>query len=182
MYFLGFTLQKASENGIICWKIVWIGGFAVKPNHSVERQQLVINLMNTVRKATIAHGKYLGTQREYLHGERLYMREAHFIIEIGLENQPTISELAERMNVTSGAISQLATRMEKKGFVYRVAAAEDKRKSILMLTEKGCTLYAEHNAYDQEKYSKIAKRLADYSDDQLLLFMDFEQKILEMFS
>ncbi len=49
----------------------------------------------------------------------MYMREVHFVIELGAMGTPTMSEMAQRLNVTQGAVTQMAARMEKKGYVTR---------------------------------------------------------------
>lgn len=146
-----------------------------------KRLQTVKTLFENIRSVTTAHGKFLASEREYLGGDKLYMREAHFVIAIGIGEPPTMSELAEKLDVTAGAVSQLTQRMEDKGYVKRFRLQDDKRKSIVVLTDKGEKLYHEHQAYDNDKYLQITEMLSKYSDEELQLFIQFEQKISNMF-
>lgn len=147
----------------------------------MERAKIVRLLIENIRSVTLAHGKFLSSEREYLGGEKLYMREAHFVIAIGLNEPPTMSELAEKLDVTPGAVSQLAQRMEDKGYVKRFRLDDDKRKSVVVLTDKGEKLYHEHKVYDNDKYLEITELLSEYSQEELQLFVQLEQTIAHMF-
>lgn len=145
----------------------------------MERQETdrIRELMAAVRSVTDAHEKYLSRARDYLDGEKLYMREAHFAIAVGHSGEVTMSELAHQLEITPGAVSQLAQRMEKKGYVERVTCAEDKRKNIVRLTEKGRALYEAHEVYDRAQYQVIARSLARYTPEQLDLFIEIEREL-----
>jgi DNA-binding MarR family transcriptional regulator len=47
------------------------------------------------------------------------------------------SDLAERLGMTRGAISKLATRLEAKALIARASAGPDRRFQMLALTEQG---------------------------------------------
>lgn len=140
-----------------------------------HRIQLIEQLVSENRKTAIAHTQYIACNREYAPGESLYMREVHFIVAVGLGDGKTMSELADTLEVTAGAVSQLAARMEKKGYVVRMKAAEDKRQTIARLTEKGIALYKEHTEYDRENYRKISEILREFSDEELKKILHYEQ-------
>lgn len=142
-----------------------------------RRIQLIEQLVSENRKTAIAHTQYIACHREYAPGESLYMREVHFIVAVGLGDGKTMSELADTLEVTAGAVSQLAARMEKKGYVMRMKSAGDKRQTIARLTEKGIALYKEHTEYDQENYRKISEVLCDFSDEELKKILHYEQII-----
>ena len=72
---------------------------------------------------------------------------------VGPEGGLTMGELASRMGITQGAVSQLAARLERKGYLLRSKSAQDRRQTVATLTEKGKRLCAEHIAYDVESFS-----------------------------
>lgn len=146
-----------------------------------DRPELVRALIAAVRSVSAAHEKYSSRPREYLDGEILYMREAHFAIAVGEVGQAPMHQLAERMEITPGAVSQLAQRMENKGYVERVTCQEDKRKNLVRLTPKGQQLYEAHNRYDRERYRELAQTLSRYTPEQLALFIDFEETLCALF-
>lgn len=141
------------------------------------RLRLVCELMEEKRKTTLVYSQYLAKNREYAPGEQLYMREVHFVMAIGPGEGHTMSELAARMEVTQGAVSQLAARMEKKGFVRRDKTAGDKRQTVATLTPKGEALYREHTLYDRDHYQQINEMLMGFSEAELLRFQEYERLI-----
>lgn len=46
-------------------------------------------------------------------------------------------DLAEGLYITKGAITKAVTKLEKNGWIIREKSKEDKRKYVLILTEKG---------------------------------------------
>ncbi|WP_418973287.1 MarR family winged helix-turn-helix transcriptional regulator [Allofournierella sp.] len=138
------------------------------------RLELVRALIQEKRKTTLAYSQYLAKNREYAPGEQLYMREVHFVIAVGPGEGHTMSELAEKLDVTQGAVSQLAARMEKKGFVQRRKAAGDRRQTVATLTAKGEALYREHTLYDRARYQEISEMLGRFSERELRRLWEYE--------
>ena len=100
---------------------------------------------------------------------------------VGLGAPQTMSELAQKLNVTPGAVSQIAARLEKKGYLLRAPGRGDRRQSLASLTEKGAALYREHSKYDRVRYESICRCFAQYSDEQLRLFEQYEETMTEIF-
>lgn len=117
---------------------------------------------------------------EYTAGDKLYMREAHFVIAIGPGEGRTMSEIAREMNVTQGAVSQIASRLEKKGYVCRRKNEENKRQIIAFLTEKGEQFYTEHQRYDESMHRQMDEiALNRFNEEELQCIFEYEQ-IMEM--
>ena len=146
-----------------------------------SQTKLIGELLIAVRNMSAAYEKYSSRPREYLAGETLYMREAHFAIAVGQADQAPMHELARQLEITPGAVSQLAQRMENKGYVERVTCEEDKRKNLVRLTPKGEQLYQAHKRYDEERHREMAARLSHYTPEQLTLFISFAEQLAEMF-
>jgi DNA-binding MarR family transcriptional regulator len=77
-----------------------------------------------------------------------------FVIRAVDAEQPTITRLAEMLDVTKQSASALADEAERAGFVERVAAASDRRSRRLRLTAKGrrvrATALAASNKLERE--------------------------------
>lgn len=147
-----------------------------------KRLELIDTLMHEKRRTSLAHTQYLSCNREYTEGEHLFMREVHFVVAVGPGSGKTMTQLAEALDVTRSAVSQLASRMEKKGYVMRLQSAEDKRQIITVLTEKGEALYAEHTAYDTANYQKISDLFSSFSDEDLSKFVEYEKLVRQCFT
>lgn len=147
----------------------------------MDRIQLIENLLIEKRKATMEHSHYLTTVREYDEKEKLYMREVHFVSEIGPTGKLTMSELAAKLDITQGAVSQLAGRLEKKQYIIRERSAEDSRRIVVSLTEKGRELYEHHVKYDLKNHQLMSERLEMYSDEDLERLITYEKVMQTLF-
>lgn len=133
----------------------------------MERTALVAQLINEKHRATLAHMAYLSNPREYAPGKELYMREVHFLMAVSTEEATTASDLAAALDVTLGAVSQMAARLEGKGFITRTKDPRDKRQTLVTLTDTGKDLRERHRAYDDACFEEISTLFSQYSDEDI---------------
>jgi MarR family transcriptional regulator, lower aerobic nicotinate degradation pathway regulator len=62
------------------------------------------------------------------------------VLAILRDREPTMAQLAEHLGLDRSTISGLVDRAEKRGLVRRVAHAQDRRSSHVVLTEAGHAL------------------------------------------
>ncbi len=85
--------------------------------------------------------------------------EIHTIDAIGCDHAILMSELAAKLNVTKGAITQLADKLEKKGAIQRSPHPTDKRAMLLSLTNIGVLAYKEQNEVRSYFYTLLANQM-----------------------
>lgn len=68
---------------------------------------------------------------------KLTSRQLYCIELISNLRNPSLTELAERMNIAKASISVMIDRLEKNKFVYKVASDNDRRTSHVHLTKEG---------------------------------------------
>jgi DNA-binding MarR family transcriptional regulator len=82
-----------------------------------------------------------------------------FVIRAVAAEQPTITRLAELLDVTKQSASGLADEAERAGFIERVTAPDDRRSRHLRLTAKGekvrATALATSDAIEGELVSAL---------------------------
>lgn len=141
----------------------------------MERLNLFKRFLDEKHETTVVHQHYLNTMREYAPNTNLYMREIHFLTAIDPGTSVSVSELAEKMEVTLGAASQMASKLEIKGFLYRTPDPADKRRTMVSLTEAGERMYAEHLEYDRDSLKRIERMFQDYSDEEMERIIEAER-------
>lgn len=87
--------------------------------------------------------------RDYGTDTPLHNSEIHMIKEIKNSKGSHISEIARKLDVTRGAVSQIIMKLEKKGFVRKEMVSENQLKLVPVLTEKGETADSNHNRYHE---------------------------------
>lgn len=96
----------------------------------------------------------------------LTIKEMHAIDAITLHSQLTSSEVAKKLHLTPGTMTNTADRLVKKGYVERVKDDSDRRVIRLALTRKGRVLCRAYRAY----HNMMAKSfLNGMSDDELVI-------------
>ena len=94
------------------------------------------------------------------HGVLLYASEVHCIDVAGRYPDENVSQIAVRLGVTKGAVSQTAKKLEEKGYLARVNREGDKKTVLLQLTDRGWEAFEWHRMYHESVNHKIAGELA----------------------
>jgi len=129
-----------------------------------------------------AVNRFLEKPRRYAEADDLYMREVHFVVAVGPDRSPSMSEMAQQLGVTQGAVTQMVTRLEKKGYLFRTKDGRDKRVTTVTLTGKGKELCAQHILYDRKEYARTRDLLSEFSDEELERFIRYEHLVQEIFT
>lgn len=82
-----------------------------------------------------------------------------------------LTDIAEQLEVSHSAVSQLVTSLKKKGLVNTAPCADDGRRQLVMLTEKGEALLQEV----QPVWEAITRAMADVTRESKLLLESISQ-------
>ena len=75
----------------------------------------------------------------------LSSRQLYYLDEIYHLEQPTLTELAEKIDVSKPSATALVYKLENSGYIKKIRSDEDKRSFHIMLTVKGKKLAALHD-------------------------------------
>lgn len=140
----------------------------------MDRIALFQQLLDEKHNTTMVHEHYLNTLREYAPGTNLYMREMHFLMAANPKHPVSITDLAQKLEVTLGAASQMATKLGKKGLVIRCPDPKDRRRTMVSLTKEGICLYREHMEYDRKSLGIISNLFQNFSDEDVKRLIEAE--------
>jgi len=93
---------------------------------------------------------------EYSHGEAKMLRFLHQV-----RDGFTAGELSERMGVSTARIAMILNSLEKKDLIHRAGDAQDRRKVVVLLTERGRILGREKHEKLLRYTSKFLQRLGE---------------------
>lgn len=111
--------------------------------------------------------RYYGTD------EQLFEAEIHMIKSIKENEGIHVTGLAQLLEVTKGAVSQIVMRLEKKGMVIKKKDASNQSRLILRLTPKGETAYVNHEKLHQEFDDLISEILKNTPQEKIAFLTDF---------
>jgi len=147
-----------------------------------ERLDTIRRILGERQRSSRAFVQYMNKAHDYQQENALYMREAHCIIVIGPGEGKTMSQIAQELSVTHGAVSQIAGRLEKKGYLLRQKDPANRRQTIAKLTPLGEAFYQQHLHYDSQEFAAIdQKYLSIFSLEQLQQILDYEKRMTQHF-
>jgi DNA-binding MarR family transcriptional regulator len=92
------------------------------------------------------------------------------------QHQPiSLKVLAAELHLTPGAITQLVESAVQAGYVTRSEGNEDRRITVVSLTEAGTKVLKQ---LEQMKQTLLAKVVADLDDEELAVYLRVQQKML----
>ena len=101
-------------------------------------------------------------------GIKLSMNEIHILEAIKNETEPTMSNLARRLRVTTGTLTTNIDRLVAKNFVTRYQEESDRRKVLVKLTEPAYDILKEHDLFHNEMIDSLFLDM-NLDEDELLI-------------
>ncbi len=117
----------------------------------------MVNKYNALEKVPARHG----TRHNLCHSER------HMLDKIGDNTGMNVTEFAAAAGVTKGAISQLVTKLEKKGIVRRYKKSTNDKEVFLELTKSGQEVYKKHKKINERTIQPLNEELSKHSDEEV---------------
>lgn len=153
-----------------------------------EAEKTKLDLMKELivekRKATLAHIQYLFTRNLLLYKEdSLHTNEARLLFLIAPGEGKKMSQLSNALRVSQGAVSQMARRLEFKGYITRARDKHNQRVVYARLSPKGETYYNDHMDYQLVRFDPDNIAVLDqYSEEELKIISRYEQHMAGLFS
>lgn len=105
--------------------------------------------------------------------EDLFEAEIHMIRDIKENEGIHVTGLAEKLNVTKGAVSQILKKLEKKGMIVKERDASNQSRLALYLTPKGEKAYLFHERLHEDFDGMVESVLDDATPEEVNFLKDF---------
>lgn len=134
-------------------------------------QQLFEN-MNAVKRSMHGQLQALDKRMPIPHAQQ------ELLLTIRTLQPVTFKQLAERLYLTPGAVSQLAQGLEEHELIIRKTDPADRRKQLLHISKKGTKLLQ-----DMEKRRRkfMETILTELSDEELQIWLRIQQKMIKQY-
>lgn len=101
----------------------------------------------------------------------LTLPQMHTLEILGAFGNLRMKELAQKMGITTGALTVLVDRLERQGLVTRKPHETDRRSIRVGLTEAGDRHFQEHHALHTRLTHELVASLAPQEADALLMIL-----------
>lgn len=106
--------------------------------------------------------------RDFGSGDRLYVSEIHAIHAIGSNPEINMTQLAELLGVTRGAISQIVKRLVYKRYIARYKVRNNKEVN-LRLSDKGYLIFQQYEKFEKDRFGFAEKLYENASKEDINL-------------
>lgn len=146
--------------------------------HEHTSKEMIDNMYNAIGSHTndvyrfvIKYVQHFNKKRDYGTGDMLNEVETHIITAIADNPGITITSLTNIWGTGLSALSQMITKLEKRGFVERKKLEGNAKNNCLFVTEHGQKISNAHKLHDIELITKSMKKITDkYSTQELDTF------------
>lgn len=101
-------------------------------------------------------------------GIKLSMKEVHILEAVRSAKEPTMSNIASKLRITTGTLTTAIDRLVAKKFVERYQEESDRRKVLIRLTDCAHEVLKEHDLFHNEMIDEIFEDL-NIDEDEVLL-------------
>ncbi len=109
----------------------------------------------------------------------LYQSEIHLIDAIEPGEGIMASNLARKMGITNGAVTQMADKLVKKRLLVKQKRPGNRKEVYLTLTAEGETAYHSHLRFHEELNSKLTAYLDSLKPEEMAVLTNFVKIIDE---
>lgn len=143
----------------------------------MTKQEAFINIGETFNRIINKFTSIEKKPRDFGTGDLLYPSEIHNIEIIGRNPGINITNLAKKLGVTKGAVSQIVNKLERKNLVEKFRDSDNEKEIMLRLQKKGEIAFNGHENFHAKFYSEIMDEVDDMTPEQIQFFQSILDKI-----
>ncbi|HPJ13367.1 MAG TPA: MarR family transcriptional regulator [Caldisericia bacterium] len=115
--------------------------------------------------------------RNYGTDTPLHLAEIHMIKAIKEHPDIHVTALADILNITKGAVSQMLRKLEKKDMVSKTFDPANQSRVLLTLTPKGETAYYYHEKLHGDFHTLVMNSIHEFSTENASIIQTFLTKL-----
>ena len=146
----------------------------------MDTGNLVRRLTDAADRFQQAIASYYAELHDYGTGELYTSTEVHLVTRIEENPGITAAKIAEQTCRTKSAVSQMVSKLEAKGLIYREKDPNNGKQQFLFVTEKGKHLSLCHKAYD-EANMPLEQMVEQFGLDSLEKFADIMEYMIRFY-
>lgn len=122
----------------------------------------------------VSHDMQAHEQEQIRHSElsRLSPAQLRYLDAVYHLENPTLSELAERLGSSKPTISVTVEKLTEKGFVKKVRSGDDRRSAHIHLTAAGAAAAREHDEIHRRFVKRMSRRLTAEEQRRLVELLE----------
>lgn len=95
------------------------------------------------------------------------LAQIHTLEVLGAHGAMRMKELANRLSITTGTLTVQVEKLVQAGLIERQSIAGDRRSVLVMLTDKGNSVFQQHNALHLNLTEELTRNLSPQQQSEL---------------
>jgi DNA-binding MarR family transcriptional regulator len=125
----------------------------------------LFSMLNLFGSALNKYSVVNGHTADFGVGVDLHPSEIHMISRVDCRDGVGVTELADDIGITKGAVSQMVTRLAQKGLLVKDPDPENRAKVVIRTTDAGHTASENHQAFHRTHDKVFLDYLAGLNDE-----------------
>jgi DNA-binding MarR family transcriptional regulator/N-acetylglutamate synthase-like GNAT family acetyltransferase len=143
-----------------------------------NRRNLPLHPVAAIRSFNRFYTRQIGLLNERLYDSAWSLSEVRILYELARRESSCASELTKDLGLDAGYLSRLLAGFEKRGFLEKTPAKQDRRQLLLSLTSHGREAFARIDAASSREISSLLSKLSATELKRLVDAMAEIQRIL----
>jgi DNA-binding MarR family transcriptional regulator/GNAT superfamily N-acetyltransferase len=134
--------------------------------------------IDTVRRFNRFYTRAIGVLQEGWLDSPFPLTEARVLYELKHREKPTATLVSNNLDLDAGYLSRILSSFEKRGLIEKKASKDDRRQSLLALTEEGRRQFAPLEERTIQQVGGMIERLSEDEQRRLIEAMQTIEKLL----
>jgi DNA-binding MarR family transcriptional regulator len=141
----------------------------------MKRAELIAELFDTM---DIAKRSMHGHMQTIVEGHAISRTQLELLFTIYHEQPTTAKQLAAKLHLTPGAISQLVDELMEQSLIQRETDPSDRRRQVISLSTEGTAVV---KTFEKRRHAVMNKVIENLSDDELVTWLKIQKHIIGIF-
>lgn len=116
---------------------------------------------------------------EYCEGISLYPNEIHTVEYIAESSTTNLTDIANQLTLTKGAVSKMIVKLENMGLLVRYKYQSNQKEIYIHLTQLGVRAYEGHKEYHQDMWRRLDAYFSQLDQEHQEVILDFLENYLD---
>jgi DNA-binding MarR family transcriptional regulator/GNAT superfamily N-acetyltransferase len=134
--------------------------------------------IQALRRFNRFYTRRIGVLQQGLLNSSLSLTEVRVLYELAHRQKPAAIELCKELGLDPGYLSRILRAFQKRGWIRRESSQDDARRSFLLLTKQGRSVFEPLDARSNQEVVKILSALAPSQQSRLLDAMNIVESTL----
>jgi DNA-binding MarR family transcriptional regulator/GNAT superfamily N-acetyltransferase len=134
--------------------------------------------IDSVRRFNRFYTRAIGVLQEGWLDSPFPLTEARVLYELAHRKKPTATLLRNNLDLDAGYLSRILSSFEKRGLIEKKPSEDDRRQSLLALTEEGHRQFAPLEDHTIQQVGGMIERLSENEQRRLIGAMQTIEKLL----